>query len=74
MAALAACEKEIDFDYNEVEPIVMIEGRVTNEGTEVLVTRSRSVYDPVKPFGLEGAEVTVSADGQQDRLTYDAAT
>ena len=74
ITALTACEKEIDFDYNEVEPIVTIEGRVTNEGTEVLVTRSRSVYDPVKPKGLQGAEVVVSADGQQERLTYDEAT
>ena len=74
MAALTACKKEIDFDYNEVEPIVMIEGRVTNEGTEVLVTRSRSVYDAVKPFGLQGAEVIVSTDGLQEHLTYDETT
>ena len=74
MAALTACKKEIDFDYNEVEPIVMIEGRVTNEGTEVLVTRSRSVYDAVKPFGLQGADVIVSTDGLQEHLTYDETT
>ena len=72
---MTACEKEISFDYDEVEPLVMIEGRVTNEGTEVLISRTRSVYDPVKPKGLRGAEVTVSTEGgEQERLTYDEAT
>jgi hypothetical protein len=48
---------------------------VTNEGTEVLISRTRSVYDPVKPKGLRGAEVVVSTDGgEQERLTYDEAT
>lgn len=78
VAALAACEKEIDFDYNEVEPLVMIEGRVTNEGTEVLITRSRSVYDAVKPRGLAGAAVAVAATGGEGAdsatLAYDEAT
>ena len=71
---MTACEKEISFDYDEVEPLVMIEGRVTNEGTEVLISRTRSVYDPVKPKGLRGAEVVVSTDAEQERLTYDEAT
>ena len=74
MTALTACEKEIDFSYHEVEPMVMIEGRVTNEGTEVIITRTRSVTDPVKPKGLKGAEVIVSAEGLHERLAYDEAT
>lgn len=74
IAALAACKREIDFDFREVEPILTIEGRVTDEGTEVLLTRSRSVYDAAKPKGLPGAQVIVSADGLQEHLTYDEAT
>ena len=45
---LTACEKELDFEYHETEPVVVIEGRVTNEGTEILITKSRSVTDSVR--------------------------
>ena len=70
--SLTACKKEIDFDYNEIDPIVVVEGRVTNEGTEVLVTKSRSVTDSVKSHCLPGAVVTVSsADGVSERIDYD---
>ena len=70
--SLTACKKEIDFDYNEIDPIVVVEGRVTNEGTEVLVTKSRSVTDSVMSHCLPGAVVTVSsADGVSERIDYD---
>ena len=72
--ALTACKKEIDFDFNEVEPIVVIEGRVTNEGMSVMVTRSRVMTDSVHPHCVQGATVTISADGNTTALAYDAVT
>ena len=72
--ALTACKKEIPFDYNEVEPVVVVEGRVTNEGTRVVITRSRSVTDSVRSRCEQGAVVTISADGSTTTLPYDAAT
>ena len=74
VVALTSCKKEIDFDFNEIEPLVVIEGRVTNEGTSVIITRSRSVTDSVSPRCLQGAAVTVTADGVATALTYDAAS
>ena len=68
---LTACKKEIDFDYNEIDPIVVVEGRVTNEGTEVMVTRSRSVTDSVKRRCLTGAVVTVSSNDVNEVIGYD---
>ncbi len=68
---LVSCEKEIDIDYNEIDPIVVIEGRVTNEGMEVAVRRSRSVNDSVHGLSLPGAEVTIHADGVEEHLAYD---
>ena len=32
LVAITSCKKEIEMDYREVAPLVMIEGRVTNEG------------------------------------------
>ena len=67
----SSCTKEIDFDYNEVTPLVMIEGRVTNEGCEVLITKTRSVTDSVKSPCLQGAEVAITAEGVNEILSYD---
>lgn len=69
---LTGCKKEIYFDYNEIEPIVVVEGRVTNEGTSIVITKSRSMNDSVKGRCLTGALVTVSADGVETVIPYDS--
>jgi hypothetical protein len=61
VVALTSCKKEIDFDFNEIEPLVVIEGRVTNEGTKVQITPSRSVTDSIRPRCLQGATVAITA-------------
>ena len=68
---LTACKKEIDFEYNEIDPIVVVEGRVTNEGTEVMITRSRTMTDSVVGRCIPGAVVTVSANGVNETIAYD---
>ena len=68
---LTACKKEIDFDYNEIEPIVVVEGRVTNEGTTVMVTKSRSVTDSIRGRCQTGAVVTISGGGVDEVINYD---
>ncbi len=74
-AWLAACEKELDFSYHTTEPLLVIEGRVTNEGSEVLITRTRAVDDSVRSRGLSGAEVLVTCDdGSTTLLPFDPAT
>ena len=74
VVALTSCKKEIDFDFNEIEPLVVIEGRVTNEGSKVLITHSRSVTDSIHPRCLQGATVTISAEGNTIILPYDEAS
>lgn len=71
---LAACTKAIDFDFHEVEPIVVIEGRVTNEGTFVVITQSRSVTDSVHSRCMTGAVVSITTDDSTTILSYDAAS
>ena len=73
--ALSACTKEIDFDFHEEDPVVVIEGQVTNEGRWVTVSRSRSVTDSVHSRCLPGAYITINGDdGLTTELTYDEAT
>ena len=69
--ALTACTKEIDFDYNEIDSIVMVEGRVTNEGTTVMITKSRNMTDSVRGRCLPGAVVTISGGGVDEIIVYD---
>lgn len=68
---LSSCEKEIDIDYHEIAPMVVIEGRVTNEGTEVSVRRSRSVTDSVQGVSLPGATISIYDNGEEHSLAYD---
>lgn len=73
--ALSACTKEIDFDFHDEEPMVVIEAQVTNEGRWVTITRSRSVTDSVHSRCLPGAYITINGeDGLTTELTYDEAT
>ena len=74
LIALTACTKEIDFDYHDVEPVLMIEGRVTNEGSEVTITRTRNMENSIKNPCLTGAEVVITADGVEERLPFDPYT
>lgn len=74
MMAITACKKEIDFDFNEVSPVMVIEGRVTNEGMTVVVAPSRAVTDSVRPRCVKDALVTIASDGNTTTLPYDAAT
>lgn len=66
-----SCQKEITIDYKEIAPLVMIEGRVSNEGTYVLITNTRSVNDSVKGECLVGANVSITtADGVSHAIEY----
>ena len=74
VCCLTACTKEIDFDYNEIDAVVVVEGRVTNEGTYVSVTKSRSMTDSVKSPCLPGAVVTISLEHHPTRSSSAPAT
>lgn len=68
---LTACEKEINFDYNSIEPQYVIEGRVTNEATEVIITQTRDVENGIKSTGHNTALVTITdSDGLTEALQY----
>ena len=41
--ALSACTKEIDFDFHDEDPVVVIEAKVTNEGRTVIISRSTRI-------------------------------
>ena len=74
LVAITSCKKEIEMDYREVAPLVMIEGRVTNEGITVLITQTRNMNDSVRGKGLAGADVYIETDGVSEKLLYDPSS
>ena len=68
---MTACTKEIDFDYHDIDAVVVIEGRVTNEGTDVFVSKSREMADSVRGACLTGATVSILTDGVNVPVAYD---
>lgn len=69
---MTSCKKEIDFDYNEIDPIVVVEGRVSNEGTRIMITKSRSMQDSAHARCLAGAQVVVSDINGDHLIAFDA--
>ena len=41
LSILVGCEKEIDIDYHEIEPIMVVEGVLTNEDLNVTSSHCR---------------------------------
>lgn len=71
LCLLCSCEEEIQLDYRPIEPIYVIEGYVSNEGSEVVITGTRDIEDPVLKTGIEVQSVVLSSDnGIKETLTY----
>jgi hypothetical protein len=68
---LASCTKEINLDYNDIEPVYTIVGAINDDGAEVMVTQTRNMSDSEISAGISGATVTLSDNaGRTDSLTY----
>lgn len=60
LTALTACEKEIDFDYIDIEPLTVIEAELTPEGSVVAITRTTPMDEPMNRTRLTDATVTLT--------------
>ena len=68
---LTSCEKEIDLDYHQVDPIYVVEASVSNNGTEVRISQTNDMDDNNSISDISGAKVTLSADnGRQWDIPY----
>lgn len=72
---LLSCEKELDMDYRTVEPLYVVEGLVTQDGTRVRVTTTRAVdTNDRQSYNVDGAVVVVTSEqGDEDTLSYNSA-
>ena len=68
---LCSCTEEIQLDYRPIDPLYVIEGHISNDGSEVMITRTRNIDDPVLKDGIEVQSVTLSSDnGVRETLEY----
>ena len=60
---LTACEHEISYDYPTLdEPLVNIEGRITNEGAYVRISKTQPVTTPSQYQAIGNADVWIESD------------
>ncbi|MDE6717343.1 MAG: hypothetical protein K2J70_04035 [Muribaculaceae bacterium] len=71
---LCGCEKELDFKYNDIDPIPVIEGSLTQHGAEVSLTLTTPMDEPMRRERLTDAEVSILdlTTGEEIMLTIDA--
>ncbi len=74
-ALLTSCEKDLDFEYRDIEPILVIESVLTQDGASVYLTLTTPTDEPMDRTRLTDAEVTLTdlTTGYTFDLNFDAA-
>lgn len=58
--SLLSCEKELDFKYNEIDPILVIEASLSQEGAKVSLTETTPMNEPMDRTKVTDAEITIT--------------
>lgn len=68
-----SCEKELDFKYNDIEPIPVIEAHLTQNGARLAITMTTPMDEPMDSTRYTDAIVTVEdiTDGSLAVMTAD---
>ena len=68
---LISCEREIDIDYHQVEPIYVVEAYVNDEGMQARITQTNDMDDNTTESDISQATVVLTgSDGSTTRLPY----
>lgn len=59
LLCLVSCEKELDFQYHDIEPQFVVEGNLTREGGKVLLTTTTPMNEKIEENYLGDAEVFI---------------
>ena len=71
---MTSCEKVIDLDYLDIEPLTVIEGELTSKGARIAITKTTPMDEPMDRSRLTDATVIISDlnDGIDHELAADA--
>lgn len=68
---LCSCETEIQLDYKPISPLYVIEGGVSNEGSEVIITKTTDMDNPLPENGKKVQSVILSSEnGMEEALKF----
>ena len=68
-----SCQKDLDIDYTDIEPVYVIQGHISDEPAQVLLTKTRNMNDGNKGKGVNDAEIELSDDkGKSENLVFGA--
>lgn len=71
LLTLTSCSKVIDVEYEEIEPIYVVQSVLSEEGTYLRLTQSGSMDEPLQTDGVESAQVNVvSEEGKSIEMEY----
>lgn len=66
---LSACEKELDIKYHDINPLLVIEGELTQTGVSVTLTETTPMDEPINQQHLTDASVVVVNLSTDDATT-----
>lgn len=71
---LSSCEKELDFEYHDIDPALVIEASLTDSGIKVSLTNTTPMDEPMNTTRITDAVVTLSdlTAGQTTTLVTDS--
>lgn len=68
---MASCKDNIDFEYNSITPLYVIEGSISNNGAEVSVKTTQDMNATSEQTCIENANVIITGnDGSMQTLNY----
>lgn len=71
---VTGCEKELDIDYKDIDPIMVVEGALDQNGAKVKLTMTTPMDEPMDRDPVTDATVTVTDNttGEQEILLPDS--
>ena len=74
LLALCSCEKDLDFEYHDIEPLTVIEGTLNEDGAKVSISNTTPLDEPFGSTRIKDATVSISDldSGESWQLLADA--
>ena len=70
-AVLTSCEKEIDIDYHQIEPLYVVEASVSDNSMQARISMTNDMDNNDTSSSISGASVTITgSDGSSETLPY----
>lgn len=70
----ASCEKELEFTYHDIEPQLVIEGILDQEGIRVTLSKTTPMNEMIKPDYLTDGEVKIVDETDKSALSLNPAS